>query len=175
MINSVLSRVNSSFNGRKGKVFCIVWWLVMKSGYTIDNHKWGKPSHASTSSAKSNIHGSKLLHCIWWDQLCVVIMRSSNGLKPSREISIDCNWYVFTWAMKKKRPLYEQRHDKVILQNDNAKPHVAKQVKIYLETLICIHQILLGPIITCSDQWHMAWLSGTFILTKMTKVESTRG
>ena len=27
---------------------------------------WGKPGHASTSTAKTNIHGSKLMLCIWW-------------------------------------------------------------------------------------------------------------
>ena len=40
-----------------------------------------------------------------------------------------------SWALKKKQPLYEQRHDKVILQHDNGRPRIAKQVKNYFETL----------------------------------------
>jgi len=32
-------------------------------------------------------------------------------------------------ALREKRPEYEQRHDKVILFYDNARPHVAKVVK----------------------------------------------
>ena len=38
-------------------------------------------------------------------------------------------------ALHEKGPQYEQRHEEVILQHDNARPHVAKHVKTYLETL----------------------------------------
>ncbi|GFV02218.1 mariner Mos1 transposase [Trichonephila clavipes] len=40
-----------------------------------------------------------------------------------------------TRALKDKQSQYNERHDKVILQRDNARPHVAKVVKTYLETL----------------------------------------
>ena len=38
-------------------------------------------------------------------------------------------------ALKKKRLLYEQTHNEMILQHDSARPHVAKQMKTYLEML----------------------------------------
>ena len=38
-------------------------------------------------------------------------------------------------ALKDKRPQYSERHDKVILLHDNARPHVVRVVKTYLETL----------------------------------------
>ncbi|CAD6999866.1 unnamed protein product [Ceratitis capitata] len=38
-------------------------------------------------------------------------------------------------ALKEKRPQYQERHDKVFLQHDNARPQVAKVVKKYLEAL----------------------------------------
>ena len=37
-------------------------------------------------------------------------------------------------ALREKRPQYDQRHEKVILQHDNARPHVTKPAKTYLET-----------------------------------------
>ena len=38
-------------------------------------------------------------------------------------------------ALREKRQQYEQKHEKVIPQHDNARPHVAEPVKTYLETL----------------------------------------
>ena len=38
-------------------------------------------------------------------------------------------------VLREKRPQYEQRYEKVILQHDNARPHVPKPAKTYLQTL----------------------------------------
>lgn len=104
-----------------------------------DNSKrrksWGKPGHASTSTAKPNIHGAKLMLCIWWDQLGVVYYEL---LQPNETITGEryrTQLMRLSRALKEKRPQFEQRHDKVILLHDNARPHVACVVKKYLETL----------------------------------------
>ena len=58
-------------------------------------------------------------------------------------------------ALREKLPQYEQRHDEVILQHDNASPHVANPVKTYLETLkweVLFHQPY-SPDIAPSDYY----------------------
>lgn len=96
---------------------------------------WVKPGEPSTSVAKPNIHGSKLLLCIWWDQKGVIYYEL---LKPHETVTGDLyrrQLMRLSRALKQKRSEYFERHDKVILLHDNARPHVAKPVKTYLETL----------------------------------------
>ena len=93
------------------------------------------PGHASTSTARLNIHGAKVMLCVWWDQLGVVYYEL---LKPSGTITGDryrTQLMSLSRALKEKWPQYQERHDKVILQRDNARPQVAKPVKTYLETM----------------------------------------
>ena len=96
---------------------------------------WGPPGHASTSTAKPNIHGKKLMLCIWWDQLDVVYYEL---LKPNETITgalYRTQLMRLSRVLKEKRTHYYSRHDKVILLHDNVRPHVAAPVKTYLETL----------------------------------------
>jgi histone-lysine N-methyltransferase SETMAR len=96
---------------------------------------YGYPGHASTSTARPNIHAEKVMLCIWWDQLGIVYYEL---LKPNETITgalYRTQLMRLSRALKAKRPQYEQRHDKVILQHDNARPHVAVPVKTYLQTL----------------------------------------
>ena len=96
---------------------------------------WVKPGEPSTSTAKPNIHGKKLMLCIWWEQLGVVYYKL---LKPSETITgalYQTQLMRLSRTLKEKRVHYYSRHDKIILLHDNARPHVAAPVKTYLETL----------------------------------------
>lgn len=96
---------------------------------------WGKPGHTSTSTAKPNIHGKKLMLCIWWDQLGVVYYELLNSSEKITGTLYRTQLMRLSRALKEKRPQYYSRHDKIILLHDNARPHVAAPVKNYLKTL----------------------------------------
>ncbi|GJQ87375.1 hypothetical protein Trydic_g14522 [Trypoxylus dichotomus] len=89
----------------------------------------GLPGNASTSLARSNIHATKVMLCIWWDQVGINYYEQ---LKPN-ETSIGELYRL--QLMRLSRSLREKRQEKVILRYDNARPHVAKPVKTYLEML----------------------------------------
>ncbi|UYV61439.1 SETMAR, partial [Cordylochernes scorpioides] len=117
---------------------------------------WVKPGHASTSTAKPNIHGKKLMLCIWWDHLGVIYYEL---LQPNETITgerYQQQLMRLSRALKIKRPLYAKRHDKVIYQHFNARPHVAKVAEETLEALqwdVLPHP-LYSPDIAPSD-YHM--------------------
>ncbi|GFU13604.1 mariner Mos1 transposase [Trichonephila clavipes] len=87
---------------------------------------WGYPGRAATLTVKPNIRGSKVMLSIGWDQLGVVYYEL---LKPTETVTGDryrTQLMRLSRALKDKRPQYNETHDKVILQHDNARPHVAK-------------------------------------------------
>lgn len=94
---------------------------------------WVRPGEPTPSTPKQNIHGSKVMLCIWWDQKGVVFYEL---LKPRQTINAELYQQQLnkvSRALREKRPEYAKRHDKVIFQHDNARPHVAKRVKETLE------------------------------------------
>lgn len=96
---------------------------------------WGRPGHSSNLTPKANIHAKKLMLCIWWDQVGVIYYEL---LQPNQTITGERykqQLMKLSEALKLKRPQYAKRHDKVIFQHDNARPHVAKIVKDTLEEL----------------------------------------
>jgi len=107
-----------------------------------DNSKkkkyYAKPGQSlpstSTSTSRPNIHGSKIMLCIWWDQEGLVYYEfTAETWRFHYERSVSTTIDSFELCIARKTE-YEQRYDKVLL-HDNAQPHVAKVVKKYLEML----------------------------------------
>ena len=73
---------------RKGLLHRIV--TADEKWVNYDNPKrkksWGMPGHASTLTARPNIHGAKVMLRIWWDQLGLVYYEL---LEPSEIITGD--------------------------------------------------------------------------------------
>ncbi|GBP41947.1 Mariner Mos1 transposase [Eumeta japonica] len=120
---------------RHRKVFYIESSLVMKSDNPKKRKPWGLPGHASTFTAKLNIHGKKLMICIWWDQLGEVYYELLNPSETITGTLYRIRLMRLTRALKEKFLQYYSRHHKIILLHDNARPHVAVTVKYYLKTL----------------------------------------
>ena len=101
--------MNNCFSGKKGRVSFIASRRVLKIFFI-------------TATQREESHGViyyellKPNEAITGERYRTQLMRSSR-------------------ALCEKRPQYEQRHEKVITQHDNARPHVAKPVKSCLETL----------------------------------------
>lgn len=96
---------------------CEYWFRRFKSGNfdTEDKERPGQPKK--------------------WDQKGVVYYEL---LKPNETITgerYQQQLMQLSRALKVKRPEYAKRHDKVVFQHDNARPHVARTVKETLEAL----------------------------------------
>lgn len=94
---------------------------------------WVQPGEAGPSQPKRNILSDKVMLCIWWDMKGVVYYEL---LKPSATVTGEVyrrQLIRLKRAVPENRPEWENRHNKLILQHDTAKPHTASVVKTYLE------------------------------------------
>ncbi|CAD6998773.1 unnamed protein product [Ceratitis capitata] len=104
-----------------------------------------KPGQPSTSTAKPNIHGAKIMLCIWFDhkgELYYELLKSGqtiNGDLYRKQL------IRLKKASAEKRPESATRHESIIFHCDNARPHVARPVKNYLEN--CGWEVLPHPLI----------------------------
>lgn len=111
----------------------------MKNGY-YDNHKrrksWVDRGQPSTSTRKPNIHGKKVLLNIWQDIKDVVHYK----LLDPGQTAVTAKYYQQQFirlsdSLEQKRLYTGSGSRQVILQQDNARPHIAKGTKNVIYTL----------------------------------------
>jgi len=127
---------------------------------------------STSTSTRPNIHGSKIMLCIWWDQKGLVyyeLLKTGDSITGDR---YRLQLIRLSRALREKRPKYEQKHDKVILLHNNARPHVTKVIKKYLETLkwCVLPHPPYSPNISPSDYWlfrRIQQVTGSFLSQKL--------
>jgi len=90
-----------------------------------------KPGEPSPSMPKRNIHGSKIMLYIWWDMWGVIYYEL---LKPSETINSQLyrlQLMRLKQAIQAKRLEWRDKHEKLMLQHDNARPHVDQPVRTF--------------------------------------------
>ena len=167
----VKERIVSGFNASRTVI------LTSKTGIAVEERRFSKMQNwrhylsKTRVKIKKNWHdhwewlnkpfqnASKPWECSAWDQLGVVyyeLLKSTETITGDRYRT---QLMRLSRAMKDKRPQYNEKHDNVILQHDNARPMLRKwsrhtwkrwNGKSYLTRRIL--QTLL-PLITCFDQW----------------------
>ena len=92
-----------------------------------------KPGQPSTSTAKPNTHGTKVMLCIWWDQKEPLYNELLKSGQTTTGDLFRTQLIRLKRAIIEKRPEYATRHEAIIFYHDNARPHVARPVKNCLE------------------------------------------
>jgi len=185
--NAIANRLNISISLLAMQKKSFLWRIVTgdKKWIYFDNPKrkrsWVDPGQPSTSTPKQNIHGHKIILCIWWDMQSVVyyeLLRPNESITGDRyQLQLNC----LNEALLEKRPAVASNQRKVMLLHDNARSHVAKAIKetlMQLEWKIFPHPAY-SPNLAPSDYYlfrcSTAWWIHTLEITGMCENGSMNG
>ncbi|UYV61859.1 SETMAR [Cordylochernes scorpioides] len=101
----------------------------------LSRWSWGLPGQFPKQMPRPNRFGKKAMLCIWWDQTGVVYFEL---LKPGKMVNTsryEQQMHSLREALNEKRPEWREKHNNLILQNDNAPAHNATVVKNTIKDL----------------------------------------
>ncbi|UYV71885.1 SETMAR [Cordylochernes scorpioides] len=96
---------------------------------------WGLSGQFPKQTPRPNRLGKKAMLCVWWDQTGVVYFKL---LKPGKMVNTsryEQQMHSLREALNEKRPELREKHNKLILQHDNAPAHNATVVKNTIKDL----------------------------------------
>ncbi|UYV71962.1 hypothetical protein LAZ67_9001366 [Cordylochernes scorpioides] len=96
---------------------------------------WGLLGQFPKRKPRPNRLGKKAMLCVWWDQTGVVYFKL---LKPGETVNTsryEQQMHSLREALNEKRPELREKHNKLILQHDNAPAHNATVVKNTIKDL----------------------------------------
>ncbi|UYV80290.1 SETMAR, partial [Cordylochernes scorpioides] len=96
---------------------------------------WGLPGQFPKKTPRPNRFGKKAMLCVWWDQTGVVYFEL---LKPGEMVNTnryEQQMHSLREALNEKRPEWREKHNKLILQHDNAPAHNSTMVKNTIKDL----------------------------------------
>ena len=94
--------------------------------------EWLSPKKQATPRAKKDLHPRKIMLCVWWDWEGIIHYELLE-----RNQTVNAELYVqqlhrLNEAIQQKRP---NRRNGVLLQHDNARPHIANMTKAAIQEL----------------------------------------
>lgn len=112
-----------------------VWYMWIYFDNQVNKKQWVDPDQEPLPTPKREIHGKKVMLCVWWDQKGIIYYEL---LQPKQTITADLysqQLIRLSHALETKRPHRAKGERKVILLHDNARPHVAKTTRNTIENL----------------------------------------
>lgn len=139
---NISQRLNTcAFLSAKHKKKSFLWKIVTGDekwiyyDNSVNKKQWLSLDQAPLHVPKPEIHRKKVMLCVWWDQKGIIYWEL---LEP--KLTVTANIYSqqlmsLSLALEKTRPFNGKGKRKVILQHDNARPHVAKSTQATIESL----------------------------------------
>lgn len=131
---SLLARHRSTHSHKERFLYRIVtgdekWCLYINMR---QRKEWLSPDKKATPRAKQESHPRKIMLCVWWDWEGII---HHELLGHNQTVNADLyvkQLHRVNKAIQQKRP---NRQNSVLLQHDNARPHIANMTKAAIQEL----------------------------------------